>query len=62
MIRASYLGKGTQANADFDKAIALRPDDKQLRRVRDHLGSDNGSTFGKQAKAKPEEMAPVEKH
>lgn len=36
-VRVDCLGKGAQAKQDIEQAVALQPDDKDLKRAREHL-------------------------
>ena len=45
MIRSRYLNNATQAKADLDEAIKLKPEDKHLESLRGTLGKEHGHTF-----------------
>lgn len=44
-IRADYLNKRTDAQTDFDAALKLSPDSKQLQQLRSRLGADPASAI-----------------
>lgn len=45
MIRGLYLNKADQATADIDQAIALQPEDGNLKKSKDRLERDRGDRF-----------------
>lgn len=42
LVRSQFLGKAKEAKADLDAALALRPDDKHLRRQKERLVIEHG--------------------
>ncbi|HEY4299307.1 MAG TPA: hypothetical protein VGM73_00440 [Candidatus Didemnitutus sp.] len=52
-VRSRYLGEATQAKADLDRAIALRPDDSYLIQLRTLLASEHGGLFSRGVSSGP---------
>ena len=52
MIRRTYLNKPDQAKTDIEQAIALQPDDGELKKSRERLDQNRGDRFKDKANGK----------